>query len=274
MSAIQFQDVHKQFRDVVALKGVSFSVERGERVALLGPNGAGKTTAVETLLGLRSPDRGSVLLNGSSPRNAAARRALGATPQNTGFPDGLRGRELIDFVCARYPHPLSADALIDAFGLREFVDRKCGELSGGQQRRVALALAFAGDPDVVVLDEPTTGLDSESRRALWTELCEQSEKRASLFTTHYLEEAQALATRVLVIHRGSIRFDGSPQSLRERFGRRCVTYVGPDGNVSETPDDADAYVRMLVNSGVDFKNLHITAPTLEEAFLAVIGDSK
>jgi len=275
MSSIEFFDVRKRFGSVEALRGISFSVDTGEIVALLGPNGAGKTTAIEIVLGLRRADDGYAMLRGGSPRDARVRMQLGATPQETGFPDALTPREVTAFAAAHYPDPLPLDELFASFDLTNLADRRIGTLSGGQQRRVALALAFVGDPAVVVLDEPTTGLDVESRRALWTQLRSQANRhRAVLFTTHYLEEANALADRVLVLDRGELTFDGTPRALRERFGARRVEYVGPNGRTIVTTPDADEYVRELVNSGVQFKDLQVAAPSFEDAFLAVTGGSK
>jgi len=275
MSSIEFFDVRKSFGSVEALCGISFSVETGEIVALLGPNGAGKTTAIEILLGLRRADDGYVMLCGGSPRDAQARMQLGATPQETGFPDALTPREVTAFAAAHYANPLPIDEVFASFDLTDIADRRIGTLSGGQQRRVALALAFAGDPAVVVLDEPTTGLDVDSRRALWSRLRSQENRhRAVLFTTHYLEEANALADRVLVLDRGELTFDGTPRELRERFGARRVEYVGPNGRTVITTHDADEYVRELVHSGVPFQDLQVAAPSFEDAFLAVTGGSK
>ncbi len=270
MVRVEFARVSKRFGAIQALNDVTFAIAPGETVALLGPNGAGKTTALELLLGLRNPDSGSVRLCGGSPRSAHVRRMLGATPQNTGFPDALRAREIAAFVAANYPDPLAVDTVFRDFDLTEIADRRLGELSGGQQRRVAVALAFVGNPEVVVLDEPTTGLDAESRHRLWQRLARKSE-RSVLFTTHYIEEAQASASRVIVIDRGSVLFDGGPGELRERFGRKRIEYVGSDGPVVAHPEDADRFVRDLVAAQTPFRELTIAVPSLEEAFLAMTG---
>jgi ABC-2 type transport system ATP-binding protein len=264
---LAFEDVVKSYGEVRALDGLSFTVERGEIVALLGPNGAGKTTALEISLGLRGCDSGSVRLFGASPRNIAVRRRLGVTPQESGFPDMLAVGEIAEFVAQHYPTPAAVVQTLSIFGLEAMEKRRAGTLSGGESRRLAVALAFIGNPEFVVLDEPTTGLDVQSRRRLWEVVREACGNRSILFTTHYLEEAQALASRILVVDRGQLLFDGDAQTLRGRVAGGRVTYVGESGPVVAMPGDTDAYVRALVNSGAAFSSLEISKPSLEEAFL-------
>jgi ABC-2 type transport system ATP-binding protein len=271
---LTFESVGKSYGEVRALESLSFAVARNEIVALLGPNGAGKTTAIEIALGLRSADSGEVRLFGDSPRRIEVRRRLGATPQESGFPDMLRVDEIVTFVAQHYPAPLPLRQTLERFGLVELAKRRAGTLSGGESRRLALALAFVGNPELVVLDEPTTGLDVESRRRLWDVVRGLGGGRSILFTTHYLEEAQALATRILVVDHGRLLFDGQPQALRERVGGRRISYVGHAGPVSVTSDDTDEYVRAMVVNGVKFSDLEITRPSLEEAFLSLTGGSK
>jgi ABC-2 type transport system ATP-binding protein len=152
--------------------------------------------------------------------------------------------------------------------------RRAGTLSGGESRRLALALAFVGNPELVVLDEPTTGLDVESRRRLWDTVRALGDGRSILFTTHYLEEAEALATRIVVIDRGRLLFDGDARTLRGRVGGRRLRYVGAHGPVCVSTDDADAYVRAMVNDGTVFSDLEIVRPSLEEAFLTLTGGAR
>ncbi|HEX3671439.1 MAG TPA: ABC transporter ATP-binding protein [Candidatus Cybelea sp.] len=271
---LTFDDIGKSYGAIRALESLTLRVRRDEIVALLGPNGAGKTTALEIALGLRSADSGSVALFGASPRDVAVRRRLGVTPQESGFPDMLRVSEILAFVCAHYSDPAPVAQTLGRFGLESLAERNAGTLSGGESRRLALALAFAGNPELAVLDEPTTGLDVESRRRLWQAVRDLGSGRAILFTTHYLEEAQELATRILVIDRGRLLFDGAPQTLRERVGGRRLTYVGSDGPVSVSTNDADAYVRAMVADGTAFSELEIVRPSLEEAFLSLTGSHK
>jgi ABC-2 type transport system ATP-binding protein len=271
---LELDRISKSYGAIRALDALCFAVERDEIVAVLGPNGAGKTTTLEIALGLRGADSGRATLFGASPRDAATRRRVGATPQDSGFPDALRVRELVAFAASHYPGAPPAEQTIATFGLSDLAARRAGDLSGGQSRRVALALAFAGNPEFVVLDEPTTGLDVESRRRLWETVRNAAGGRSILFTTHYLEEAEALATRIVVIDRGKMLFDGSPSDLRERFGTRRVSYVGSNGRVVVTPADTDAFVRSLVHDGIPFSDLEIARPSLEEAFLAMTGGER
>jgi ABC-2 type transport system ATP-binding protein len=211
-AAAVLRGVHKRYGRLEALQGVDLEIRPGELVALLGPNGAGKTTAVSILLGQRRPDAGTARLFGRDPTLPAARRPVGATPQAAGFPDNLTVREVIDLVRVHYP-------LLGRFGLSDVAGRRAGGLSGGQTRRLAVALAFAGRPRLVVLDEPTTGLDVEARRGLWEVLRDFVAKGGSvLLTTHYLEEAQALASRVVVIAGGRIVAHGSVDDITARAG--------------------------------------------------------
>ncbi|MGA8576101.1 MAG: ABC transporter ATP-binding protein [Candidatus Cybelea sp.] len=274
LTVLDFERVTKSFGEIRALDAFSCSVFRDEIVALLGPNGAGKTTAIEVALGLRAADSGTVALFGGSPRDVATRRRLGVTPQESGFPDMLRVEEILAFVAAHYAHPAPIGETLARFGLDAMAKRRAGTLSGGESRRLALALAFAGNPELIVLDEPTTGLDVESRRRLWEVVRNLGAGRSILFTTHYLEEAQELATRILVIDRGRLLFDGAPQTLRERVGGRRLSYIGSDGPVAVTTNDADAYVRAMVGSGIAFSELEIVRPSLEEAFLSLTGGGK
>jgi ABC-2 type transport system ATP-binding protein len=287
---LSFERVTKSYGPVRALDAVSFEVGRGEIVAVLGPNGAGKTTALEIAVGLRAADSGGVRLFGASPRDAAVRRRLGVTPQESGFPDALRVDEIVGFAAAHFARSGDVGATLTAFGLESLRRRPAGTLSGGESRRLALALAFAGNPELAVLDEPTTGLDVESRRRLWEVVRNAATGRSILFTTHYLEEAEALASRIVVIDRGRVRFDGAAAELRRRFGPKRITYVGdpfiPPELAAEAPfvragkrtivtaADTDEYVRILVRSGWPFSDLEIVGPSLEEAFLSMTGDSQ
>jgi ABC-2 type transport system ATP-binding protein len=289
MNVVTFRNVTKRYGSLEALRNVSFEIAQGEIVALLGPNGAGKTTAIDILLGLRTPTEGSVSIDGNAPDSLAARRRIGATPQDTGFPDGLKVRELVEFAAAHYPHPRPAAEILEAFDLVKLANHRVGGLSGGQQRRIALALAFAGNNELVVLDEPSTGLDVESRRRLWEQLkASVRDERTVLFTTHYLEEAEALATRIIVIDRGEVRFDGSPLDFRSRFGVKRVEYLGEpvmsalhdlrierDGDRTiVTTSDTDSYIRELVRAEAPFSELRVAQSSFEEIFLDLTGASK
>ncbi|MGA8535432.1 MAG: ABC transporter ATP-binding protein [Candidatus Tumulicola sp.] len=288
---LTFDRVCKSYGTIRALDDFSLDVNRDEVVAMLGPNGAGKTTTLDIALGLRRPDRGTVRLFGKDPRDVAARRRLGATPQESGFPDALRVDEIVGFAAAHFDRSREAAAeVLTAFGMHDLAGRRAGTLSGGQIRRLALTLAFAGNPELVVLDEPTTGLDVESRRRLWDVVRDAGAGRAILFSTHNLEEAEALASRIVVIDRGRMLFDGGARDLRRRFGMRRLSYVGEplerealgfaasavhdNHRTVVATNETDAYVRALVRSGAPFSELEIAPASLEEAFLAMTGVSK
>ena len=219
MIAAALSGVTKRFGSLVALDEVDLELHQGEVLALLGPNGAGKTTALSVVLGLRRPDRGRAELRGMDPRRRDARAAIGVTPQEAGFPPTLRVREIVDLVRAHFATPAPNAELLARFGLMDCGRRQAGGLSGGERRRLSVALAFAGRPRAVFLDEPTTGLDVEARRSLWQELEQYAAAGGTiLLTTHYLEEAEALATRVALLARGRIAAEGSPQQLATAHG--------------------------------------------------------
>ncbi len=217
MIAAALHGATKRFGGKPALDAVSLEVRSGEVLALLGPNGAGKTTALALLLGLRRPDSGRVELFGRDPRLPRARSAVGVTPQETGFPPTLRVGEIVDFVRAHFERPAPAAELLARFELDQLVRRQAGGLSGGERRRLSVALAFAGRPRLLVLDEPTTGLDVSSRRAVWSEVKSYAAGAGTvLLTTHHLEEAEALASRVVLLAGGRVVADGRPAAISAR----------------------------------------------------------
>ncbi|MBE1877983.1 ABC transporter ATP-binding protein [Myceligenerans pegani] len=270
---VSVDDVTRTFGDVVALDHVSLDVGPGELVGLLGPNGAGKSTLLSLVSGLRRPDAGTVRLLGQDPTDPAARATLGMTPQETGLPATLRVAEVVDFVAGHYPDPVPTPELLEQFGIAELARRQTGSLSGGQKRRLAVALAMTGRPRVVLLDEPTTGLDVAGRTALWDTIraCHQAGVTI-LLTSHYLEEIQALAERVVVIDHGRVLADDSLPAILERVGASRVSYAGPGGVREEhVVSDSDEFVRDLVRSGAEFTGLEIRHASLEEAFTALTG---
>jgi ABC-2 type transport system ATP-binding protein len=278
-------NVSRSYAATLALDGVDFEVRAGELVGLLGPNGAGKSTLVSLLTGTRRPTSGLVELCGGDPRDPASRRTLGVTPQETGLPASLRVGEVVDFVRAHYPDPLSQGELLDRFGLTDLIRRQTGGLSGGQKRRLAVALAFAGRPSVVFLDEPTTGLDVEARRSLWEGVRAFHEEGGTVvLTSHYLEEIEALARRVVVLANGRVLADDSVEAVRDLVGMRRVSLTSAvplpvlEGLVSTEQagdrlhlltTDADRLVRDLVTHDVAFRDLEVRPTSLEEAFLAL-----
>ena len=215
MLATQFSSVRKHYGGIEALKGIDFAIAPGELVALLGANGAGKTTAVRLLLGLAKPDAGTVRVFAGDPRDASTRTRIGAVLQSARIPETLRVREHLHLFSSYYPHPMRYEELVEAASLHGLERRKFGELSGGQQRRVLFALALCGDPDLLVLDEPTVGLDVEARRAMWKQIrAFVARGKSVLLTTHYLTEAEALASRVVVLHRGNVAAQGTPAEIK------------------------------------------------------------
>ncbi len=211
----QFTRVTKRYGSVEALRGLDLTIRPGELVALLGANGAGKTTAVRALLGLSKPTSGEVRVFGGDPRDAQSRARTGALLQIARVPETLRVREHIHLFSSYYPNPLPIAEVIEAAGLQGLEKRKFGELSGGQQKRALFALALCGNPDLLVLDEPTAGLDVEARRALWKQIrAFIAGGRSVLLTTHYLAEAEALADRVVVIHKGVVMAEGTPRQIK------------------------------------------------------------
>ena len=280
--------ITKQYGRVVALDDVSFSIKRGEVVALLGPNGAGKTSAVRLLLGLASPTRGVARIFGEDPRQPASRGRIGAMLQVGRVPETLRVREHIELFSSYYPHPLPMNDVLEAASLLGLGDRLFGKLSGGQKQRVLFALAICGNPDLLLLDEPTTGLDVEARRALWEQIRRFVDGgRSVLLTTHYLAEADVLADRVVVIDRGKVIAEGTPAAVKARVaGRRIrcrssltpaeigalhhvIAVHGEGGMLEIVASDSDAVVRSLIVRDPALSELEVAAAGLEEAFVAL-----
>ncbi|HEX7829900.1 MAG TPA: ABC transporter ATP-binding protein [Thermoanaerobaculia bacterium] len=215
MNAAHFSSVTKHYGMVEALRGLDLTIRPGELLALLGANGAGKTTAVRLLLGLAKPTSGSVQVFGGDPRDARSRTRMGAVLQVARVPETLKVKEHIDLFRSYYPNPLPFAEIVAAANLEGIENRKYGQLSGGQQKRVLFALAIAGNPDLLILDEPTVGLDVEARRALWKQIrAFVALGKSVLLTTHYLAEAEALASRVVVLNKGVVIKEGTPGEIR------------------------------------------------------------
>jgi ABC-2 type transport system ATP-binding protein len=255
-----------RYGDVVAVDDVDLEVVAGECVALLGPNGAGKTTLVRAVIGLHTPHHGDVAIRGRDPRSAATRRHLGVMQQSVGFPRTTRVRELL--VSAALQHRKPADAVertLALTGLTNLARRRAHRLSGGQQRRVQLALALIGEPDLLVLDEPTEGLDLESRRAFWTLIDERREAgTAVLLTTHLIEEAARVADRVVVLAHGRVIASDTPAALRRRLaGRRISCHSALD------TDTVRAHPAVSSADRIDGR-LHVTTAAPEEVLREVL----
>ena len=287
----RLRGVRKQYGKVVALDDVDLSLQPGQVLALLGANGAGKTTAIALLLGLLQPDAGEATLFGQSPPRLAARRRVGLMLQSAGIADNSKVRELLDLTRSYYPRPRSVEDCVALAGLDGLMARRYGQLSGGQQRRVQFALALCGNPQLLFLDEPTTGLDIEARQTLWRAIRELVAGGCSvLLTTHYLEEAEALADRVVVLNRGRVVAAGGMDEIRRHVGQRrirCLSALDTariagwpqvrsaqrlDARIEVVTDAAEAVVRRLLAEDAALSELEVQRAGLAEAFIELTRD--
>ncbi|MYQ90621.1 ATP-binding cassette domain-containing protein [Streptomyces sp. SID4946] len=287
---VGFDQVTKTYGTVRAVDGLSLRLHPGETVALLGPNGAGKSTTLDLLLGLKQPDAGTVSVFGTGPREAIVAGRVGAMLQSGGLMDDVTVAELVKLSCSLHPRPYKAADVMARAGIAQIADRKVNKLSGGQAQRVRFALATAGDSDLIILDEPTTGMDVSARQAFWATMREQAgQGRTVLFATHYLEEADAIADRVLVLHRGRLLADGTAAEIKARAGARRIAFdlegtvdaaalralpflTGIDVSgqtVRIQSSDADATVHALYGLGLYPRNLEVAGLGLEQAFVAI-----
>ncbi|MFD5229170.1 ABC transporter ATP-binding protein [Streptomyces qaidamensis] len=287
---VGFDQVSKSYGSVRAVDGLTLALRPGQTVALLGPNGAGKSTTLDLLLGLKRPDSGTVRLFGTSPRDAIVAGRVGAMLQSGGLMDEVTVAELVRLACDLHPKPYRPSEVLARAGVAQIADRKVDKLSGGQAQRVRFALATAGDSDLIVLDEPTTGMDVTTRQAFWATMREQADQgRTVLFATHYLEEADAVADPVLVLHRGRLLADGTAAEIKAKAGARRVSFdvagaidepalralpflTGIDisgRTVRIQSSDADATVHALYGLGVYPRNLEVAGLGLEQAFVAI-----
>jgi ABC-2 type transport system ATP-binding protein len=280
--AIEVQGLRKTYGDFEAVRGIDFGVRRGEVFGLLGPNGAGKTTTVEILEGYRERTAGNVVVLGFDPgqRARALRSRVGIVLQSTGLYRHIKVREAVAHFAGMYPHPRDVDEVIALTGLEGKEDALARTLSGGQLRRLDLALALIGDPELIFLDEPTTGFDPAARRNAWETI--HSLKRLGktvLLTTHYLDEAQALADRVAIIKDGRILVEGEPRELGSSAGAApyLVAYRNGDGSIVERQtDDPTTLLHELTGAalarGERLESLTVTRPTLEDVYLELTAD--
>ncbi len=287
----RLRGAHKRFGDVCALDGVDLEVHGGQVQALLGPNGAGKSTAIGLLLGLVQPDRGEAQLFGQSPQALASRRGIGVMLQSAGLHDNNTVGELLELTRSYYPDPRSVADCVALAGLDGLLSRRYGKLSGGQQRRVQFALALCGNPRLLFLDEPTTGLDIEARQALWRAVRELvADGCAVLLTTHYIEEAEALADRVVVLNRGRVVAAGAMHEVRAHVSQRrirClsaldVVRIGDwpqvravqrrDATIEIVTDAPEAVVRRLLDEDPALAELEVQRAGLADAFIELTRD--
>jgi ABC-2 type transport system ATP-binding protein len=277
--AIAAQGLVKRFGAVTAVAGVDLALAPGAALGLLGPNGAGKSTALSMLTGLRPPDAGTVRLFGHPAGSAAARRLAGVTPQATGFPEQLTPREVLAYAAAHHRAPRAAADLSEAFGLGRLMDRRMAGFSGGELRRVALALAFVGTPRLVFLDEPTTGLDAAAQEGFQQVARAYVEAGGALvLTSHHWDEIEAVCDHITMIDRGETVLSGALADIRARMRVNRLRFALPEG--VEPPgwlaaqadaggwraesDDSDACLRRLIAEGVPFAALTITPLDLKD----------
>jgi ABC-2 type transport system ATP-binding protein len=287
--AVLFQGVTKSFGAVRAVDGLNLSIDRGETVALLGANGAGKSTSISMLLGLLEPTTGQVSVLGGSPHGAVAAGRIGAMLQDGGLMPGVTVGALVGLACRMYAHPRPVAELLADADLTAIAGRRTDRLSGGQEQRLRFALAIAGNPNVLVLDEPTAAMDVESRRAFWTTIRGYAAGgRTVLFATHYLEEADENADRIVVIAGGRIVTDGTPTEIKAAAGGRTVRFTLGDepcagletlpgvtavevhgGTVALRTIDVEATVRALFAGRERVPDLEVGGADLEDAVLAL-----
>ena len=291
---LRFVDVVHRYGDRVALDHLTLEVARGEMLALLGPNGAGKSTTISLFLGLLRPNSGTVEVFGASPRDAMARGLVGAMLQQgsgNGLPPGVRVATAVRMVSRLYPQHLPLDTLAEIAGITDLLGRYTNRLSGGQAQRVRFAMAVAGRPQLLFLDEPTAAMDVGARQTFWRTIRELGEGGCTVvFATHHLDEADN-ASRVVVINKGRVVADGPGATLKAAVAARQLRFVAdaPDGDLLDqlqgvtdvhvrgravTLDsfDVDATVRDLVSRGVHFRDLEVAGACLETAFMALTGD--
>jgi ABC-2 type transport system ATP-binding protein len=289
--AVDARGIHKHFGHVHAVKGVDLTVAPGEIVAFLGPNGAGKTSTIDVILGLSRPDAGAVTVYGMAPRQAVARGLVSAVMQAGGLLKDLTVGETVAYIASLFASARPPAEALARAGITGIADRKVGKCSGGEQQRLRFAMALVPDPDLLILDEPTTGMDVEGRRSFWASIREDAERgRTVLFATHYLEEADAYADRIVLIRLGEIVADGTPAQIKALAAGRTIRATLPGASAAELAaipgassaevrgdtvlvhaTDSDAVARYLLTATAA-RDLEITTRGIEEAFLALTGD--
>jgi ABC-2 type transport system ATP-binding protein len=279
--AIEVSGLRKRYGELEAVRGLSFAVQRGEVFGLLGPNGAGKTTTVEILEGYRERSAGDVTVLGFDParRERALRERVGIVLQSSGFYPRATVREAVEHFGAAYPHPRDARETIALVGLGGREDTRAGQLSGGQQRRLDLALALVGDPELIFLDEPTTGFDPAARRAAWDVIRSlRGLGKTILLTTHYLDEAQALSDRVAIVKDGLIVAEGPPAELSARPRSYRVSYQQNGSRVELETEDPTELLHQLTGEalarGERLEGLSVSRPTLEDVYLELTAEER
>jgi ABC-2 type transport system ATP-binding protein len=289
-TAVRLSGVTKDFGPVHAVRGIDLEIRPGEMVAFLGPNGAGKTTTIDMILGLSKPTTGDVEVFGTDPRTAIARGLVAAVMQTGGLLKDLSVRETVQYTASLFADTKPVDEVLASAGIAEIADRRVGKCSGGEQQRLRFAMALLSDPALLLLDEPTTGMDVEGRRSFWQAIRRDAQQgRSVLFATHYLEEADQYADRIVLVAGGRIVADGTGSEIKALASGRTVraTITDPDtarlhtiGGVDSVEvrgeqvyvhaKDSDAVARYLLTE-TDARDLEITAHGLEDAFVSLTG---
>src|SRR5580693_4706622 len=289
---VSFENVSKHYGNLHAVDGLTLDLRHGETVALLGPNGAGKSTSLDMLLALRKPTSGKIRMFGEDPYHAVKSGNVGAMLQSGGLMPEVTVRELVTLVAGLHPRPVPVDTTLRRAGIADIADQRVDRLSGGQTQRVRFSLAIAGESDLIVLDEPTTAMDVETRQRFWAQMKEEvAEGRTLLFATHYLEEADQAADRILVINRGRLLADGTPDDIKKRAGAKRMSFrlpnppeaflLGLPGVVSlETrhdlvhiqTEDSDRTLYGVLDAGYRPSEIEVGSLGLEEAFLAITAE--
>jgi ABC-2 type transport system ATP-binding protein len=280
--AIEVNDLHKRYGEYEAVRGIDIEVRRGEVFGLLGPNGAGKTTTVEILEGYRARTSGEVAVLGQDPasRSIALRKRIGIVLQAGGIYSHITPREALRHWASCYPHPREVEEVLALAGLTEKADVRSRRLSGGQLRRLDFALALVGDPELIFLDEPTTGFDPEARRAAWETIRSlRALGKTILLTTHYLDEAQALADRVAIVKDGRVLAIGPPRELGVGASHHRVAYRNTRGELVEhETDDPTALLHQLTSEalarGERLDELTVGRPSLEDVYLELTAEAE
>src|SRR5580693_111462 len=289
---VSFVNVSKHYGKLRAVDGLTLDLRVGETTALLGPNGAGKSTSLDMLLALRKPTSGKIQMFGSDPYHAVKSGRVGAMLQSGGLLPEVTVRELVTLVTGLHPNPEPVETTLKRAGIGQFADQRVDRLSGGQTQRVRFALAICGKSELIVLDEPTTAMDVETRRLFWDSMkAEVAEGRTLLFATHYLEEDDQAADRILVINRGRLLADGTPAEIKAKAGARRITFhldradeqflLGLPGlvNVEVRRDfvqiqtsDSDATLYGVLDAGLRPRDIEVTGLGLEQAFIAITAE--
>lgn len=284
---LQLQNVSKTFKDIQAVKDVSFSIERGSVTAILGPNGAGKTTTISMILGLLRCTAGTVRMFNKDPHDVEVRKRIGVMLQDIQILDGLNVGEVIDLFRAYYPHPMEKAELLQFSGLEKEVKKRVEKLSGGQKRRLGFAVALAGDPEILFLDEPTVGMDTTSRTLFWNTIREFAKQgKTVIFTTHYLQEADTMADRIILFNQGQIVADGTPEEIKNRLTQQTVSFTAEEryheaelrglagaqdvyqkeGRWYIVTEDTDQVLAALYAQGLKISKVKVDSGSLDQAF--------